>query len=130
MSIRILGKFFVFGERAFIYPLEQGFAQVNDGSDLWVVDVGVDQPGDEDAVAQIDDLGCRVGCGRGVDIGAGDDFAVVHNKGNVSIGAERSAGKGVGWGIEYTSTVDVHGVSLSSLGVSVRPCVVAVRPRR
>ena len=70
----------LFGQGAVVEPVEQGFAEVADGTDLRVVDVGVDESGDEDTSTEVDHLGVGMVRGRTREIGAGDDQSVIDDE--------------------------------------------------
>ena len=72
------------------------------------MDVGVDEPGQEQAAAQVDDLLHRVGPGDLRDGAAAANHAVLHQDSRVVVGAQRAAGERALRGVEHRRAVDRH----------------------
>ena len=70
------------------------------------MDVGVDQPRQQHAVAQVDDLGLAGGRRGRREVAAGGDHAVGHDQPGVVVAAQRTAGERVVRGVEDPGAVD------------------------
>ena len=96
MSVSVLDESAFFWQRAHFEPFQQWLAKMAYCPDLWVMNVGVDQSGNEDAFAQVNKRSIRIFCACRVNICASDNLSVVNDERNIGVGAEVPSGKGVG----------------------------------
>lgn len=76
-GIRRVGQPRLLGQGRVLEPVEQGHAEGADGADLRVVDVRVDEPGQQDTTAKVDDRVVRVCLAHVGEVSAGPDDAVL-----------------------------------------------------